>query len=268
MDIPCLLLALAMTAFPATATTPTRTGGPHPVLAERFTTLDLGPGRLWGWQSTAYSRCTDNDDNPDSWKLDRLTPDALSTARGYLTITATAHPDGHWDTGLLTTGESCGTGGDGTLVRTGDLMVAHVLLPHADTGTWAGLWTWRDGHNEVDVFEWHADHPDTLEFVNHVRSGNAYYTDASVGAGEWLYIGTHFGADNTTWYVGPTLDHLTPVFADHTGVGADFAAYPILNLSISNGRGYHPAPATPTPATLSVDHLLIEHPAPDELPHP
>ncbi|WP_280728088.1 beta-glucanase [Kitasatospora sp. MAA4] len=241
---------------------PNTPGAADVVLNETFQHLDLGPQGAWGWQSTAFAHCLDN---PGNGKLDHLVPTAASSKQGYLTITATARPDGRWNTGLLTTGDSCDSGGSGVQVRTGDLLLAHVRLPAADSGAWPALWTWRDGQNEADIFEWHSDHPNTLEFVNHVRHGDSTYTGPDVAAGAWLYVGARFGADNITWYIGSDADHLTAAYADHVGVGSDFAAYPILNLSIDNGAN-HPAPTTTTPVTLACDQLLIQHPAPPDLP--
>jgi hypothetical protein len=233
--------------------TPTRG---RPVLLERFSTLDVGPGRAWGWQSASYANCTDN---PDSWKYDRLTRSSLSTAPGHLVVTATHRDDGNWDTGLLTTGDSCDSGGSGFQVRTGDLVLVHIRLPAADTGAWPCLWTWRDGRNEVDIFEWYADRPDQIEFVNHVRSGSTVYADPNIGADRWVYLAAQLGADNNTWYVGPSIDTLTEVWSDHTGVGPDFAAYLILNLSISDGS-FHQAPAGTDPVSMEIDLLTVERP--------
>lgn len=264
MHLPHALLATALALTPAAAHADTGRSAAQPiavetVLVDQFQNLDLGPGHTWGWQTSAYSRCVDSADKADPWKLDHLTSDSLSAERGYLTITATREPNGQWSTGLITTGDSCDSGGDGTQVRTGDLILVHLQLPEADSGAWPGLWTWRDGHNEIDVFEWHADRPDTLEFVNHVKSGDTTYTDPAIGAGRWIYVGARFGADNTTWYAGATLDTIKAAFSDHTGVGNDFAAYPILNLSIGNGT-WHDPPKTDAPVHLSVDLLVIQRP--------
>ncbi|WP_157537992.1 LamG domain-containing protein [Kitasatospora azatica] len=236
--------------------------GARVAFSDTFRSLDLGPGHTWGWQTGAYQNCADNQHD---FKLDRLTESAFSTNGGRLTITATPGPDGAWNTGLLTTGDSCDTGGDGTEMRTGDLIMAHIRLPAAGSGAWPALWSWRDGRNEVDVFEWQADHPGTLEFVNQVHSGTGRYTAPAVAADTWLYVGARLGADNTTWYVGPSLDHLAVAWSDHSGVGQDFAAYPVLSLSINNGA-YHPAPTTTTPISFSVDSLTIYRPAPAGLP--
>ncbi|GAA2747525.1 MULTISPECIES: beta-glucanase [Kitasatospora] len=251
-----LALGLVLAGHPAAAAEPPAVPGDRVVFSDRFDSLSTGPDGTWGWQSSAYADCTTN---PGSWKKDRLARSALDTADGHLVITATPRSDGRWDTGLLTTGDSCRSGGNGAQVRTGDLLLAHIRLPAAGTGAWPGLWTWRDGHNEVDVFEWHADFPGNLEFVNHVRSGGSIYTDEAVGADRWIYIGARFGADNTTWYAGPDLDRLTAAYSDHTGVGPDFAAYPILNLSISDGS-FHRPPASGDPVTMECDLIMIERP--------
>ncbi|MFD9123989.1 hypothetical protein, partial [Kitasatospora sp. NPDC059571] len=234
------------------------------VLDETFRRLDVGPGRAWGWQSAAYAQCSAN---PDHWKLDRLTTAALSTARGHLTMTASPRADGQWNTGLLTTGDSCDSGGSGIQIRTGGLLLAHVRLPAEGTGTWPGLWTWRDGHNEMDVFEWHADVPGTIEFANHVLppGSGALYSGPEIGAGRWLWVGARFGADSVAWYLGTDLDHLFCAYADGLGVGEDFAAYPIINLSVDDGN-FHAPPRDGRPATLEVDRLTVEQPAPDWLP--
>ncbi|MEE1787719.1 beta-glucanase [Streptomyces sp. SP17BM10] len=257
-----LLLATAVTAVATLTTAPAGAApvapppGDTTVLLERFDALDLGPGRRWGSQTAAYTNCTDN---PNSWKSDRLTPDALSTASGHLTVTATHRADGNWDTGLLTTGDSCDSGGTGFQVRTGDLVVVHVRLPAADTGAWPCLWTWRDGGDEVDLFEWYADHPDRIEFVNHVRSGSTVYSGPDIGPERWAYVAVRLGADNDTWYVGPSRDRLTPVWSDGTGVGPDFSAYLILNLSIGDGT-FHAPPSRTDPVTMEVDLLSVDRP--------
>ncbi|MFI6446554.1 beta-glucanase [Kitasatospora sp. NPDC050543] len=231
--------------------------------SDSFQRLELGPGRTWGWQTGAYADCVSN---PADFKLDRLTPDALSASGGRLTVTATPADGDSWNTGLITTGDSCDSGGNGAQVRTGDLLLALVRLPDTDNGAWPALWTWRDGRNEVDVFEWHADRPDTLEFVNQVHSSTGHYSSPDIGPGRLLYVGVRLGSDNTTWYLGTAPDRLAAVYADHTGVGDDFAAFPILSLSVNNGM-YHAAPTTAEPSTLGVDEITIYRPAPANLPN-
>ncbi|MFG2821751.1 beta-glucanase [Kitasatospora sp. NPDC048365] len=251
-------MAAALGQGSPVAASPMSQGGMRTVLLEQFATLDTGLGSAWGWQTAAYANCTDN---PDSWKRDRLTPSSLSVASGHLTVTATHRDDGQWNTGLITTGDSCDSGGSGVQARTGDLVTVHVRLPAADSGAWPCLWTWRDGGSEVDLFEWYADRPDQIEFVNHVRSGSTVYADPAVGAGKWVYIAVRLDTDNDTWYVGTTPDRLTEVWSDSTGVGPDFSAYLILNLSISDGSFHHP-PTGIDPVSMEVDLLRIDRPAP------
>ncbi|MEV6206781.1 beta-glucanase [Kitasatospora sp. NPDC051914] len=259
-----LLTSAALLCSVAAAPAAAAERSPTTVLDETFRRLDLGPGRTWGWQSAAHSQCITN---PGQYKLDHLTTTALSTASGHLTITATRRADGQWNTGLLTTGDSCDSGGAGAQIRTGGLLMTHVRLPAAGSGTWPALWTWRDGHNELDVFEWHADNPSTIEFANHVLSpgSGALYSGPEIGAGRWLWVGARFGADSVAWYVGTDLGHLVRAYEDDLGVGKGFAAYPILNLSVDDGN-FHTPPQDSRPATMEVDRLVVMQPAPDWLP--
>jgi hypothetical protein len=242
-------LAPAVTAV--TAAHADTTGPASVVFHDDFSTLSVGPGQNWGWQTAAYQNCVDN---PKDAKLDHLTTTALSTDQGYLTITATADPNGSWNTGLITTGDSCNSGGNLAELRTGDTLLAHVRLPAADSGAWPALWTWGNGGNELDVFEWHGDRPYSLEFANHLGASNVLYAAPEIGPESWVSVGAKFGADNVTWYVGPDPDHLAVAFEDHAGVGPDFVAYPILSLSVNNGN-FHPAPTTNTPITMGIDYL-------------
>ena len=99
-----------------------------------------------------------------------------------------------------------------------------------------------DGCRELDSFEYHPDNPDLLELTNHVTSGSDYYTDSgAIAPGQWVTIGTRYGADSVDWYVNGKK-----VYSDGHGVGNDFSAYLILNLSLSAGE-YHPAPSGSTP---------------------
>lgn len=62
------------------------------------------------------------------------------------------------------------------------MLEARVRLPTA-LGAWPAIWTWRDGGQEIDVFEYHPDNPDLLELSNHVRSAHHYYRDEAVRPG-------------------------------------------------------------------------------------
>lgn len=248
---------------PAASAPPKATGPPpHPLQGRTaafqsdFSTLGLGTA--WGWQTGAYAKCTTN---PGQFKRDVLTREALTVSGGVLTFTARPGSGGSWTTGLVTTGDSCSTGGSGVTERTGDLVVAHVRLPATgSSGAWPGVWSWRDGDNEIDLFEWHSDKPHVLEFVNHLHPASELWTSTGeVAAGAWLYVAVLLGATDDTWYVGTTLDGMTPVWSDGTGVGPSFEAYPILNLSIDDGPG-HPPPPGSTPITFDVGSFALYRP--------
>ncbi|MEU1282924.1 hypothetical protein [Kitasatospora sp. NPDC005856] len=209
-------------------------------------------GRRWvGDKSTAYRYANHN---PGDNKLDWLNRNNVSVANGVATFTAT--PGGpalengkrSWNTGFLTTEGS----DEGFQVRTGDYAETRVELP-ADSGAWPALWTWKNGNGEIDSFEYHPDNPNLLELTNHVNPGNArYHTDASaVAKGRWVTIGTHYGANSVDWYVNGVK-----VFSDGRGVGANWSAYLILNLSVSAGQ-YHPAPQGAAPITFAADYVRV-----------
>ncbi|MFD4393958.1 hypothetical protein [Kitasatospora sp. NPDC058397] len=83
-------------------------------------------------------------------------------------------------------------------------------------------------NGEVDSFEYHPDNPNLLEPTNHVSPGNPrYYTDASA-----------------------------KVFSDGKGVGANWSAYLIRNLSVGAGK-YHPAPQGIAPITFAADCVRV-----------
>ncbi|MET9361712.1 beta-glucanase [Streptomyces sp. NPDC006632] len=167
--------------------------------------------------------------NPGDNKLDYLVEDPAYSRTGA--FRATRNPDGTWNTGLLTTEGSA----EGFMVRTGDVLEARVRLPVA-VGAWPAIWTWRDGGQEIDVFEYHPDNPDLLELTNHVRDGQFYFRGTGVSPGAELDLRVRFGARSVTWWVNGVR-----VFGDRTGVGRNWRAYLIVNLSVSAGR-YHPKP--------------------------
>lgn len=213
------------------------------------------------WATRSWSYPGGGPTNRNDNKLDYLTNSAITSSDagdGVLTITATRRSDGYWNTGLITTGNAPNHA-NGFKLRTGDFTVAHVRLPDAtNMGAWPALWSWNDGDNEVDSFEWHTDNPDLLELSNHIRGGGKYYRNASlIGPGKWVYIGTKLGASSNTWYVGTTLDNMTAVYSDGTGVGSNWGgAYPILNLSVVAGK-YHPAPTNNTPIKFQVGNYRV-----------
>ncbi|MFD3539009.1 beta-glucanase [Streptomyces sp. NPDC058662] len=191
-------------------------------------TADFGSASQWvAGRSWAYPR--GGPTNPGDDKLDHLVTDPDYSRSG--TFRASRRPDGKWDAGLLTTEGS----DEGFMVRTGDTLEARVRLP-VETGAWPAIWTWLDGGNEIDVFEYHPDNPDLLELSNHVRGGGHYYRDPSIRPGAWVDLGVDFGSRSVVWRVNGRQVH-----ADRRGVGLRWRAYLIVNLSVSAGR-YHPAP--------------------------
>ncbi|GLW53673.1 glycoside hydrolase family 16 protein [Kitasatospora phosalacinea] len=229
---------------------------PAPAQGKALTWAEEFSGPIaWGskWTGDRSSAYRYGNHNPDDNKLDWLAPSAVTVSGGTATFTAT--PSAHtlengrqaWDTGLLTTEYS----GDGFQVRTGDYVEARVKLP-SGTGAWPALWTWKDGNNEIDSFEYHPDNPNLLELSNRIRSGLKYHTDANaIAPDRWVTVGTYYGADSVDWYVNGAK-----VFSDGTGVGANWSAYPILNLSLSAGQ-YHPAASGSAPVAFSADYLRV-----------
>ncbi|GAA1565115.1 hypothetical protein GCM10009678_55170 [Actinomadura kijaniata] len=220
---------------------------------ERFNSLEVGRGKRWGWKSAAYSDCLHNSGR---YKLDRLDRRALRVRRGALDITATPAGAGRWRTGLITTGDSCGSGGKGFAVRQGDLVVARVRLPGARRGSWPGMWTWRRGNNEVDLFEWHADHPDILEFVSHPARTVKFFRSRGVGRGRWVDIAVHLGRKDTRWFTAPAGRRMRLAFADGKGIEKGFRAHLVVNLSVSDGK-LHPRPADRRPIRFRVAWIKV-----------
>ncbi|WP_327266442.1 family 16 glycosylhydrolase [Streptomyces sp. NBC_01232] len=179
-------------------------------------------GRSWAYPNGGPT-------NPGDNKLDHLVADSSYSRTG--TFRATRRPDGKWNAGLLTTEGS----DEGFMVRVGDILESRVRLPR-EIGAWPAIWTWRDGGNEIDIFEYHPDNPDLLELSNHVKGGSRYHRDASITPGGWVDLKVEFGSRSVVWWVNGTR-----VFADRRGVGRTWRAYLIVNLSVCAGR-YHPAP--------------------------
>ncbi|MEU0403136.1 beta-glucanase [Streptomyces sp. NPDC006197] len=179
-------------------------------------------GRSWAYPDGGPT-------NPGDNKLDHLVEDPSYSRTG--TFRATRRSDGFWDAGLLTTEGSA----EGFQVRAGDVLEARVRLPE-ETGAWPAIWTWLDGGQEVDVFEYHPDNPDLLELSNRVRGRYLYFRDPAIRPGAWVDLRIEFGARSVVWWVNGAR-----VFADRRGVGRSWRAHLIVNLSVCAGR-YHPAP--------------------------
>jgi hypothetical protein len=242
----------AATTAPTAPTAPSASPVPGQTLAW---SEDFNSPLTYGsrWVGSTTSAFAYGNHNPDDNKLDWLSPNAVSVADGVATFTATPSSNTlengkkGWTTGLLTTEGSA----QGFQVKTGDYAETRVQLP-TSTGAWPALWTWKNGGGEIDSFEYHPDNPHLLELTNHVRTGQDYYTDANaVAPGKWVTIGTYYGANSVDWYVNGAK-----VYSDGSGVGANWSAYLILNLSISAGQ-YHPAPSTTSPITFAADYVHV-----------
>ncbi|WP_190156361.1 beta-glucanase [Streptomyces litmocidini] len=179
-------------------------------------------GRSWAYPDGGPT-------NPGDNKLDHLVEDPSYSRTGR--FRATRRSDGFWDAGLLTTEGSA----EDFQVRAGDVLEARVRLP-GETGAWPAIWTWLDGGQEIDVFEYHPDNPDLLELSNRVRGRYLYFRDPAVRPGAWVDLRVEFGARSVVWWVNGAR-----VFADRRGVGRSWRAHLIVNLSVCAGR-YHPAP--------------------------
>ncbi|GAA2641042.1 MULTISPECIES: LamG domain-containing protein [Streptomyces] len=228
------------TGTPDTGATPTSARAPAFTADFRSATQWVA-GRSWAYPNGGPTNTGDN-------KLDYLVTDPSYSRTG--TFRATRRPDGKWSAGLLTTEGS----DEGFMVRTGDVLESRVRLP-AEIGAWPAIWTWRDGGNEIDVFEYHPDNPDLLELSNHVKGGSRYHRDSGIAPGGWVDLKVEFGSRSVVWWVNGTR-----VFADRRGVGRNWRAYLIVNLSVCAGR-YHPAPE-PGVSQMSyeVEYLRVHRP--------
>ncbi|SCK15697.1 beta-glucanase [Streptomyces sp. WMMB 322] len=214
---------------------PDRSGAPRggPVFVADFSsTRQWEAGRSWAYPGGGPT-------NPGDNKLDHLVADP-SYSRGGV-FRATRRASGMWSAGLLTTEDSR----EGFTLRTGDVLRTRLRLPE-EVGAWPAVWTWRDGGNEVDVFEYHPDNPDVLELSNHVRGSGHDFKHPCVRPGARIDVSVEFGADCVTWHVNGSR-----AFADGVGVGDDWCAYLIVNMSVSAGE-YHPPPR-PTTRSLSYE---------------
>jgi len=254
-------------ASPGTAAAPTSSGTPAAperaptsgpaaglslAFADEFDDLSVGaPGATWGHTTSAYAF---GDHNPGDNKLDWVSPSAMSVSNGVLTMTATPRDGTYWNTGLLTT-EPGTTGGDGFTVRAGDFLVNRVAMPTGNSGAWPALWTWLNGNGEIDAFEWHSDNSNLLELSNHINRAGRNITSSLVAPGRFVWIGVALGATSNTWYIGDTLDSMTAVFVDGTGIGST-QPHIIANLSISSGT-FHPRPSGSNAIVYQIDSIRV-----------
>ncbi|AUG81123.1 hypothetical protein CFP65_6467 [Kitasatospora sp. MMS16-BH015] len=196
------------------------------------------------WAAGVSSAYPPSGRNPGDNKLDRIVPGYGPDGSRFTAVRQPSRGRGWWKTPLVTTEGTAG----GFELLPGDQLTAECQVL-AQQGAWPAIWTWgRDtapgrpqpGHGEVDVFEYHDDHPRMLELTNHVRPQASEYADGVVTPGTWFTIGCVFGADSVRWSVDGT-----EVYADGVGVGPDWRAYPIVSLSVAAGQYGHrrPGPA-------------------------
>ncbi|MEV6246099.1 beta-glucanase [Streptomyces sp. NPDC051742] len=214
---------------------PTRPPGTLVLDADFSSAEQWTAGRSWAYPDGGPT-------NPGDNKLDHLTADPSYSRTGV--FRATRRADGDWDAGLLTTEGSP----EGFLVRAGDVLEARVRLP-VEAGAWPAIWTWLDGGQEIDVFEYHPDNPDLLELSNRVRGRHLYFRDPAIQPGAWVDLRVEFGARGVVWWVNGAQ-----VFDDRRGVGRSWRAHLIVNLSVCAGR-YHPAP---DPDTSEMSYEVAE----------
>lgn len=223
--------------------------GRKPVWAEEFNAPIKWGERWTNTQTGAYAYGTHN---PDDGKLDWIEPGNVRVADGVVTLTA--RPGEHrlengrraWDTGLITTEWSQ----EPLLLRAGDCVETLVRLP-ATGGAWPALWTWWEDGNEIDMLEYHPDVPDLLEMVNHVRRAGNFHTISPPGENTWTRVVVVLGEESVDWYVDGVL-----AYQDGHGVGRDWSAHLVMNLSVSAGT-WHPAPVTDSPITFSADYVRV-----------
>lgn len=249
---------------PTTAGTTPAAGpaaGKKLTFADDFDNLSVGtPGSTWSHTSSSYAY---GDHNPDDSKLDWTTPDAMAVNGGVLTMTATPRGDGYWNTGLLTTEASQGTGGNGVRLQPGDFYVSRTRMPDtgSNSGAWPAMWAWSSDYPngaEVDPYEYHNDNPNLLEIGTSQCQCGDYYTNADlVAPGKWVWVGMLLGDTNNQVFVGSTLDSMTKVWEDGTGLQGG-RPHPMVNLSVSDGT-YHEKPSGSTPITFQVDAIRIYH---------
>ena len=166
-------------AKPAPPTTPPAPSAPSapasPVPGKTLTWSDEFTNPItWGprWVGATTSAYQYGNHNPNDNKLDWLSTTDVAVANGVATLTAQPSPhtleNGKqaWTTGLLTTEGST----EGFQVKTNDYVETRVQLP-TGTGAWPALWTWQNGDDEIDSFEYHPDNPNLLELTNHVNPG-------------------------------------------------------------------------------------------------
>jgi hypothetical protein len=210
----------------------------RPPLPDRRVVFDAPFTDRSAWAVGRTSAYPESGRNPDDNKLDRIDPAYGPTAAGV--FRARRAPGGLWHTDLVSTEYAP----DGFEVLPGDELTATCVV-HAPHGAWPAIWTWgRDtesgnpqpGHGEVDLFEYHPTNPRLLELSNHVRPAGHGAADV-VRPGRPFRLRVRLGADDVCWYIDDEA-----VFQDGRGVGPDWRAWLVVNISVSAGAYGHQAP--------------------------
>ena len=175
--------------------------------------------------------------NPGDDKLDHLVSDPAFSRDGV--FRAARRDDGLWDTGLLTTEGSY----EGFTVRTGDVLEVSARLPEG-LGAWPAVWTWRDGGNEVDVFEYHPDNPGVLELSNHVEALRTSIETLRSGPAPKSWCGSSSAPRSVVWSVETGCGSSPTGGASDAGLGSVSDGEPV--------RVRRPLPPAPDPATTSL----------------
>lgn len=184
--------------------------------------------------------------NPGDNKLDQIGPAYAPTASGV--FRARRAPGGLWHTDLVSTEYAPG----GFEALPDDELTAACVV-HAPQGAWPAIWTWgRDtdsgrpqpGHGEIDLFEYHPTNSRLLELSNHVRPGGREAADV-IAPGRPFQLRVRFGAEDVCWSVDDEV-----VFRDGRGVGPDWRAWLVVNISVAAGAYGH----TPPDARTSLLH--------------
>ena len=209
------------------------------------------------WSSSYSDNCRGN---KKDHKLEYNLPENLQVENGVLKIIARrqqhhASPGEtySWTSGLITTGDSCGhePPSHGVKVHKGDYIQVRAKLPH-EIGMWPAFWTWNNGDNEIDVFEYHPNNPKILELSNHTPGGGSKYVDVKEAiVGKWHYFGAYLGHDKVEWYFDGKM-----IWTDHHGFNSD-GAYLIVDMAVVDGH-YHPAPPKGVDvSTMYVDSVKV-----------
>lgn len=193
-----------------------------------------------------------NQTNPNDNKSDVIGPNVgRPTDAGVFTAAkSTSGPYANkWFAPLVTTeGSSVGF-----KLKTGDVVAFDVTLPAVgQKGQWLGCWCWSGPGAEIDFLETHGENATTAEFTNHVTNPLPGYKTV-ITPGKTNHIEAICGSTSVQWYVDGVL-----AFSDTGGVGANWSAYPIVNLSVQAADQWHPAPdAATTLITATVANYRV-----------